>query len=218
MKCYLYAGPSLGKTEDFVDNNKEMVLLPPIKRGDLIDLIENYEPESVIIADGIFHNHPPVGHQEIRRALERNWKIFGVSSMGAIRAFEMQDFGIIGYGEVYEWFKENPDFTDDEVTLTHFPIPPYTHISEPLINIRFLLNTKVEEKIFNKTEVSYFIEELKKLYFGERTISRLYEIVHEKCGDRFSQAEMKQHLHLSDNNRIKSIDLRNLLIEKPWLQ
>ena len=62
--------------------------------------------------------------------------MWGLSSMGAIRAREMAHLGMRGYGSVYAPFATEGDFQDDEVALLHEPNAPYRPVSEPLVHLR----------------------------------------------------------------------------------
>ena len=122
--CYLFAGPSLWPIKESHKGLLDQVYLrPPIKRGDLVALHDMCVPASVAIVDGVFHQVPAVGHQEIRSLLRAGWRIWGLSSMGAIRAYELREHGMEGYGFVFDWFCQNTDFRDDEVALLHLPTP-----------------------------------------------------------------------------------------------
>ena len=45
----------------------------------------------------------------------------GASSMGALRAAELSQFGMVGIGEVYQAFKLGRLEDDDEVAIVHGP-------------------------------------------------------------------------------------------------
>ena len=71
---------------------------------DILKLLKQEFEGNIVIVDGIFQQVIAVGHAEIREALEKGIDILGMSSMGAIRAYEMRDLGMKGYGKVYDWF------------------------------------------------------------------------------------------------------------------
>ncbi len=100
------------------------------------------------IVDGQFLRCLSVGHAEIRLAIAKSWQVWGLSSMGAIRACEMKHLGMRGYGEVYQWYCRDECFRDDEVALMHRPNPPYDAVSEPLIHIRVWLQELVKNPAF----------------------------------------------------------------------
>ncbi len=76
---------------------ERIIVLPPVKRGDVEKLISEREPGAMAIVDGLFQQCLSVGHAEIRSAVAAGWQVWGLSSMGAIRAYEMRNMGVRGY-------------------------------------------------------------------------------------------------------------------------
>src|SRR5689334_8832382 len=77
---------------------------PPVQRGDIEQLLCTMPPAQIAIVDGRFQQCLSVGHMELRRAIEQGWTVWGLSSIGAIRAYEMRDYGMRGFGRVYQRF------------------------------------------------------------------------------------------------------------------
>ncbi|MBG6249026.1 hypothetical protein JZM30_08540 [Candidatus Symbiopectobacterium endolongispinus] len=85
-RMFLFIGPtSFGMSLSEVLPSETMVL-PSVRRGDIQSLIEKEKASTVVIVDGTYHTYPAVSHVEIKNALQNNWKVWGLSSMGAIRA------------------------------------------------------------------------------------------------------------------------------------
>ena len=53
--------------------------------------------------------------------MEEGIQVLGASSMGALRAAELHGFGMIGYGTIFEWYRDGLIDGDDEVALWHEP-------------------------------------------------------------------------------------------------
>src|SRR5438094_645965 len=89
---FLFAGPTLARARAI---RPELDLggvheLPPAQRGDVPRLVrEHATPGVIAIVDGKFHQVLAVGHMEIRNAIAAGWTVWGMSSLGAIRAREM---------------------------------------------------------------------------------------------------------------------------------
>src|SRR5580700_6059608 len=131
---HLFVGPTLASSPRARLLTKGFRLHRPIRRHDIDALLaERRQPGIVVIVDGVFHDTLAVGHAEIRTALGLGWRIWGLSSMGAIRAREMSSLGMRGFGRVFERFMAEEDFQDDEVALLHEPNAPYRPVSEPLV-------------------------------------------------------------------------------------
>lgn len=213
--CTFFVGPTLQGIEQLKHLQLDVTCLPPVRRGDIEALTAQSPPGRIVIVDGIFHQFPSVGHIELRTALDKGWQVWGLCSMGAIRACEMRALGMRGYGTVYERFVQDEDFTDDEVALLHGPAYPYPSISEPLIHMRFALDDLVIRGELVRGEADAVVEHLSRLWFGYRTLALLRQLVLE----RQPQVEtdlLDAWLANFEQFRIKSWDLWKFLQEKPW--
>ena len=61
--------------------------------------------EIIGLIDGVFHQESAVAHREILAAIKKGVRVVGSSSMGALRAAEMDTLGMTGIGEVYRMYK-----------------------------------------------------------------------------------------------------------------
>jgi hypothetical protein len=214
--CLIFAGPTLGSARAHAALRQEQIeVLPPVKRGDVETIVSTRSPGVIAIVDGLFHQCLSVGHAEIRSALATGWQVWGLSSMGAIRAYEMRDLGMRGYGRVYELFDQFEDFRDDEVALLHEPRPSYRALSEPLVHIRFWLRELVKKRVLVKRQERRLLEHLMSLWYGDRTLAQVRSIVLELIPDRADEVDTS--LANFDRFRVKCQDLNDFLQEKPWL-
>jgi hypothetical protein len=171
LKAVIYLGPSLDLTT--AQSLFKATYLPPIKRGDLGKL--GADVQSVGIIDGEFFQSPSVSTMEILALLDRGVKVYGASSIGALRAVETELFGMIGVGEIFEWFRDGIVDADDEVALSYDPFT-YQPLSEPLINIRFALRGAVAERYTNNSKAIQVIQEIRKVYFPFRSLNLVYQL------------------------------------------
>src|SRR5215208_3137160 len=97
-----------------------MIMLPPVQQGDLLRIAE-LAPTYVCIVDGAFFHVPSVTHKEILLTLERGVGVLGAASLGALRAAELDGFGMEGTGAIYRLYKSGKIDGDDEVAVLHAP-------------------------------------------------------------------------------------------------
>lgn len=214
---HIFIGPTLYGIEDRTKKTGvKFVWHPPAKRNDIKQLMQSKKPSVAVIVDGYFHNNLAVGHAEIREAIKAGWTIWGISSMGAIRASEMIPLGMKGYGLAYKHFANDPDFRDDEVALLHGIKKPFTPVSEPLIHIRYSLDHLVKNKQISMKEKKKVIEKLSSIWYGDRTLYYLKELL--KSETKFTkEAAINNFISDFDRFRIKSIDFLNFINKKIWL-
>src|SRR5512137_2571154 len=135
QKIIVFLGPSLEKTA--AEKILSAHYLPPAKRGDLLAAVQ--DGATIIgLIDGVFHQESAVAHREILAAIKHGVKVIGASSMGALRAAEMDTLGMVGIGKIYRMYKSGELESDDEVALVFDPESGLA-LSEPLINIRCTL-------------------------------------------------------------------------------
>ena len=209
----MFVGPTLNGSTRVAEANG-MRVLPPVKRGDIERLVATRRPGVAVIVDGQFHQCLSVSHAEIRSAIAHGWQVWGLSSMGAIRACEMKHMGMRGYGDVYEWFCRDAEFRDDEVALTHGADKPYLALSEPLIHIRVWLDELVKTRLLRSTQQKRLLRELMSLWYGDRTLSLARAMVLSIVPKR--EQEIDRTLADFDRFRLKSHDLSRFIQEQPW--
>jgi hypothetical protein len=212
----IFAGPSrYGAWPTALAQTAAVKWLPPVRRGEIEVMVDLLPPGKLAIVDGLFQQVLAVGHAEIRQALAKGWQIWGLSSMGAIRAWEMRHLGMRGFGEVYQWFcQAEEDFRDDEVALLHEPSAPYRATSEPLVHIRVALADLVRQNIIAATVAADIITEFANAWFGDRNLTRLkYRLRQQSLPSTF---DLNLWLTNFEQYRIKNQDLVQFVRQQPW--
>lgn len=169
-KPVVFLGPSLRR--DRAATLLDADYRPPIKRGDLADLIPN-PPQFIGIVDGEFFQSLSVSTKEILPLLDCGVTILGASSMGALRAVETCRYGMIGVGQIFRMYLQGEIDGDDEVAVTYSP-ETYQTLSEPLVNYRIALAAACDEGIVTPLLSSRLIRRLKRIYFPDRTERRFW--------------------------------------------
>jgi hypothetical protein len=171
-KCYLFIGPSISR-EEAQRLLPGCTLLPPVAAGDLLRL-PAAAGDTVGIIDGFFRQRPSVRHKEILVLLERGVRVFGASSMGALRAAELAPFGMTGVGEVYRQYASGELEADDEVALLHLPESEGSRpLTEALVNIRHNLGRAVAAGVIPPATCDQLVDYARSIPFVERTYARL---------------------------------------------
>jgi hypothetical protein len=164
----IYLGPTLAVST--AQSWLNATYLPPIKRGDLAHL--DADTDIVGIIDGVFHQSLAVSPKEIIALLDQGVRVYGASSIGALRAAETHMYGTIGVGEIFEMYRDREIDADDEVAVAYDPFTERT-VSEPLVNIRSALRLAVAQGIIPSNEAGEIISAMKQIYYP----SRSYQLV-----------------------------------------
>lgn len=124
----LFIGPSLsaGLIPDTIETR------PPAICGDIAALLDD-PPPAVGIVDGRFETAPTVWHKEILDLMALGVPVLGGASLGAIRAAELHDYGMIGVGTIFAAYRSGMIERDDAVMLSHGPAElGYPHLTVAL--------------------------------------------------------------------------------------
>lgn len=169
----VFLGPSLArhKAERLLPAN----YYPPVRMGDVYRLIAT-GVQTIVIIDGVFHNTTPVWQRELVAAMDRGITVIGASSMGALRAAELDCLGMVGHGQIYAWYRDGVIDGDDEVALLHADEAlGYQGISEPMVNIRYNLGLAVEHSVLSHEQADALIGLAKDRFFGDRSYHLLLQ-------------------------------------------
>lgn len=171
-RCIIFTGPSLS-FEEVKQYDPDIECHPPVSRGDVKRIVE-LGIKIIGIIDGIFYNRAAVSHREILDALRSGVVVVGGSSMGALRAYELDKFGMIGIGKIYSCYKKGVIEADDEVALAFNPIT-YEAVSVPLINIRHALKALEETKILDVKQRDKILKIAQNLFYPDRRFETILE-------------------------------------------
>ena len=185
QKIIVFLGPSLEQSEAV--KILSATYRPPAKRGDLLAAVG--DGATIIgLIDGVFHQESAVAHREILAAIKHGVKVIGASSMGALRAAEMDTLGMVGIGEIYRMYRNGELESDDEVALVFDPSSGLA-LSEPLINIRFTLKRALDTGIIDPAAYDALLSSARSLFYPKRTygaiVSGAGDAVDEKTRERF---------------------------------
>lgn len=143
----VFSGGSLRGNHYSSDNN--IVYTSPAEQGDIfMTILEGFK--NILIIDGYFYSKFPCTTFEVMLALEKGINVFGSSSIGALRAVELDNYGMIGMGYVYEYLKKQ------SIKPYHIVAQTYDEYDEPLsiplVNIIYFLESALAKGIITKNE------------------------------------------------------------------
>ncbi|AKT39182.1 TfuA-related McrA-glycine thioamidation protein [Chondromyces crocatus] len=171
MPCsVVYLGPSLDVEE--ARRILDTRFLPPIRRGDIHALLKEGRPDAIGIVDGQFFQSFSISPKEVLRAIDAGVRVYGASSMGALRATELSPYGMIGVGRIYDLFASGAIDADDEVAMV-YDSATQRPLSDPMVNIRLAIASAVDAGVISEPLGRRIIDQAKKLYYPDRSYKRV---------------------------------------------
>ena len=206
VKTCLFAGPTL-----FGESLPAgLSCYGPVSLGSVFRAFESGY-RRIGIVDGFFGNTPSVWHKEILYAISKGAEVAGAASMGALRAAELWQFGMIGLGRIFRLFRSGSWTDDDEVAVVHATEElDFQPLSDAMANIRFTLRRLRQQGLTTRVVEQDLIGRMKAKHFSERTRDELRrqstELLGRSTARRFMAAFEREYID------VKRHDAR-LLIE-----
>jgi hypothetical protein len=166
---HVYLGPSLD-IETARQLLPEAHYHPPVKCGDLISLLR-LSPSKIIIIDGFYETVPAAWHKEILLAMEFGVAVWGAASIGALRAAELYQFGMQGFGQIYHDFKTGILTDDDEVAVLHGDEQSgFLAINDTMVNIRYTCQEALDQNIISSEMKERLVSSCKEQFYPYRSL------------------------------------------------
>ncbi len=159
----VFGGPSLPSSDRIACDG--VTYLPPAARGDVTNAAERFG--AILLIDGVFHHNLAPAPKEVYAALQRV-RLFGASSMGALRVAECAPYGATPLGIIARWYCNGTIDGDDEVALlTH----PQTHVAltVPSVNVRYVAWLARRRAILTAQEADAFVRAARSVFYMDRT-------------------------------------------------
>ena len=209
-KPIIYLGPTLPRDEavkildaDYRD---------PAKKGDFLMLSQDSDEKKYVgFIDGVFlHDYPPPPIEVYHLATRKNIELVGASSLGALRAVELEKFGMKGIGKIFQMYKNGIINADDEVAVT-FVTGSNTLQSEAMIDIRFNLFLAYRKGVITNDTKKRFAKVAKKIYFPFRNYEDLIILTQKQYPAIHDELENFRAYILQYRDSLKARDAVKLL-------
>ncbi len=162
----VFAGPTIGATD--VAEVIDCCVEPPAQLGSIYRAVRG-APKVLAIIDGYYEHVPAVWHRELLWALLHGVWVYGGASMGALRAAELDAYGMRGVGRVYAAFRDGDLTDDDEVAVAHGPAASgHRPVSEAMVNIRATLDRAVADNVLPGDVAATFSGLAKARFYPDR--------------------------------------------------
>jgi TfuA protein len=209
-KPIVYLGPTLNREE--ASKFLEADYRDPAKKGDFLRLSHtSVEKKYVGFIDGVFlHDYPPSPIEVYHLATRKNIELIGASSLGALRAVELEKFGMKGIGKIFQLFKKGIINADDEVAVT-FVRDKNILQSEAMIDIRFNLFLAYKKGIITKQTKKRVVKIAKSIYFPFRNYEDIISLTQKQFPSIHDELENFRNYILKNRDSLKARDAIKLL-------
>lgn len=207
----LFAGPSLAGTPyvplpamgNDAEGDTGLHMCGPASQGDIARAVLA-GASAIGLVDGRFEDMAAVWHKEILFALSRRVAVLGAASMGALRAAECADFGMIGIGRIFERYRSGELDDDAAVAQVHAPRElGYQPLSEALVNVEATVAELDRLKLVDPFESSRLLASARAIFFKQRTMSEV--AMGAGLGSRTDAITVLLNRHKVDQKRIDAL-------------
>lgn len=171
---HVYVGPTLDRSEPLL-NRPQVRVHPPVQHGDLLTHAIG-EHDTVVIIDGLYHQASALKHKEILATMGRGISVIGAASLGALRAAELDQCGMIGVGDIYRSFASGEIDGDDEAAVGQAPDGDMRALTWPVVNLRYVLAAAESQRIISKESSAALLAELRSVYYANRSTAAVLAI------------------------------------------
>jgi hypothetical protein len=174
VTIHVFAGPTIS-AGDVLARLPGALVSGPVAFGDVYRAARQ-KPTAIAIIDGYFERVPATWHKEVLWAMSEGVHVFGASSMGALRAAELCEFGMVGVGAIFEAFRDGELEDDDEVAIAHGSSETgFVPASEAMVNIRATLRRAAAAGVIGRGCAEALTTLAKGTFYAQRCYPALVE-------------------------------------------
>ncbi|MGW2911265.1 TfuA-like protein [Streptomyces asoensis] len=201
---HVFVGPTLpGSTLA----SSGLQVRPPVRHGDLFDAAIR-PGDTALIVDGMYHQAPALRHKEILAAMGRGVTVIGAASIGALRAAELAQFGMLGVGRIYAAYACGKLAGDDEVAVGQAPDGELTALTWPVVNLRNVLQLAESEDVLDTERTARLLTALRAVYYPQRTWAAVQAVCRRLGETQFARwlaVRLEQDRHFGDLKRADAL-------------
>lgn len=171
----VFLGPTLQRAE--AEAALDAIYLNPVAQGDIILVAHAFHPRAMVLIDGQFEDRPPVRHKEILWAMAQGIVMIGAASMGALRAAELEAFGMTGVGLIHRWYRRWPLAADDAVAVQSAPAElGFMPLTDALVDLERSFSSIMRRGLVTRLERDSLSATARSMNFRDRSFEAVLRI------------------------------------------
>jgi hypothetical protein len=211
-KPIIFLGPSLNheKAKKIFDADYR----PPARKGDFLQLTADFDLTKMLVGfvDGVFlQDYPPTPIEVYHLIRKSGVLLVGAASLGALRAVELEKFGMVGIGKIFQLYKTGKLNADDEVAVTFAPEGDYLLQSEAMVDIRYNLYLAQKNKVISENTKHVLVRLAKEIYFPNRKYTYILEEAKNRYPELESEIDSFGRYVRSNRKSLKEMDAIRLI-------
>jgi len=210
MTILIFCGPTISEPEVLARLENAVVLPPPVQ-GDILAALGKYKPQAIGLIDAGFPRSAWVS--ELHYALRSGVSIYGAGVQGALRAAELCDYGMKGYGQAF--LRVQAGNIGDDALLCHYTQngAVYTRHTESLLTIEATLTAAHEDGILSMTTLEKLNERVLHLHWQERSWKNILLVEFFTSNDELKKVTTWVEKNIVDVARGDAFELLTALIK-----
>ena len=205
----IFSGPSL--SDDDRCSYPAFDFRPPVAAGDVLRAVRD-GARTMAIIDGVFADCMAVHHKEILYALSGGTAVYGAASMGALRAAELDCYGMIGVGEIYLAYHRGDLIEDEAVALVHGPADTgYRPLTLPTVDALATIAALVSRGQLAANEAVRLRCAVRDTHFSQRTWRSVVSLAMQDKTDRRRCLSILRHGRV-ERKRLDALMLLDRLV------
>jgi hypothetical protein len=211
-KPIIFLGPSLNheKARKIFDADYRA----PARKGDFLRLAADFDVVEMAVGfvDGVFlQDYPPTPIEVYHLARKNGVLLVGAASLGALRAVELEKFGMVGIGKIFRLYKTGKLNADDEVAVTFSSEGDYQLQSEAMVDIRYNLYLAHKKGFIGEKAKTLLVKLAKEIYFPHRKYTYILEEARSKYPMLESEINSFDSYIRSNRKSLKEMDAIKLV-------
>lgn len=175
----VFIGPTLEVSEAASVLDAEY--LPPAAQGSFVSTMQRGRPPAIVLIDGVFQGEPAVRHKEILWTMSQGVPVFGAASMGALRAAELWQYGMVGIGLIFRWYRRFQYAPDDAVAVLHGPARAGSPaLTQSLVDLRIAFRLAVKNGLMDEATRRALVDAASELNFRDRTFAAIFALAQDR--------------------------------------